>query len=116
MKSASEVNIDELEGRKFIVGRQGHILITSTSASRQHAEIIIRKGKVYLRDLGSKNGIYLKKDGKLTRFKAGSVSLLQRIVIGNDTYMIQDLLAIASQFVDADDNTTRVPRYQKTAG
>jgi hypothetical protein len=115
MKSASDLNLDELEGQSFILGRQGHILISSTAASRQHAEIIIRKGKIYLRDLNSKNGMFVKKDGKMIRFKAGNVSLLQRIVIGDDTYMIRDLLAIASRFVCADDNTTRVPRVRKTA-
>jgi hypothetical protein len=106
MKSASDLNLDELEGRSFTLGRQGHILINATAASRQHAEIIVRKGKIYLRDMGSKNGIYLKKGGKLVRFKAGSVSLLQRIVICDETYMIRDLLAIASKFISADDNTT----------
>ena len=115
MKSASNLNLDELEGRSFILGRQGHILITATAASRQHAEIIIRKGKIYLRDMNSKNGVFLKKDGKLIRFRAGNVSLLQRIVIGDDTYMIGDLLAIASQFVCTDDNTTRLPLLSKTA-
>lgn len=115
MKSVSNLNLDELEGRSFILGRQGHILITSKAASRQHAEILIRKGKIYLRDLNSKNGIFVKKGDKLIRFKAGGVSLLQRIVIGDDTYMIRDLLAIASQFVSNDDDTTLVPRFGKTA-
>ena len=114
MKSVTDLNLAELEGRSFILGRQGHILITSSAASRQHAEIIIRKGKIYLRDLGSKNGLYLKKGGKRVRFRAGNVSLLTRIAIGEDVYMIQDLLAIASRFVCADDNTTMVPRLHKT--
>ncbi len=115
MKSASDLNLDELEGRSFTLGRQGHILINATAASRQHAEIIVRKGKVYLRDMGSKNGIYLKKDGKLVKFKAGSVSLLQRIVICDETYMIGDLLAIASRFVSVDDHTTMVSNSLKIA-
>jgi pSer/pThr/pTyr-binding forkhead associated (FHA) protein len=115
MKSTSDLNLDELEGRSFTLGRQGHILITASAASRQHAEIIVRKGKIYLRDMGSKNGIYLKKGGKLVRFKAGSVSLLQRIVICDETYMIRDLLAIASQFVNADDNTTLLSNSLKIA-
>ena len=115
MKSASDLNLDELEGRSFILGRQGHVLITASAASRQHAEIIVRKGKIYLRDMGSKNGIYLKKGGKLVSFKAGSVSLLQRIVICDETYVIGDLLAIASQFVSADDNTTLLSNSLKIA-
>jgi hypothetical protein len=106
MKSTSDPNMRKLEGRTFILGRQGHILIGSPAAGRQHAEISIREGKIYLRDLGSRNGISLLKDGKLVKFTAGYVSLLQRIVIGNDTYMIRDLLVVASDFVCADDHTT----------
>lgn len=106
MKSTSDPNIKKLEGRTFILGRQGHILISSTTAGRQHAEISIRNGKIHLRDLGSRNGIFLRKDGKLVKFEFGYVSLLQRIVIGEETYMIRDLLAIASDFVTADDHTT----------
>jgi hypothetical protein len=106
MKSASDLNIEKLEGRSFILGRQGHILIASLAAGRQHAEISIREGKVYLRDLGSRNGILISKNGKLVRFNAGYVSLLQRIFIGEESYIIRDLLAIASDFVTADDHTT----------
>jgi hypothetical protein len=106
MKSTSDPDLRKLEGRKFILGRQGHILIRSTAAGRQHAEISIRGGKIHLKDLGSRNGIFLRKDGKLVKFTSGYVSLLQRIVIGNETYMIRDLLAIASDFVTADDYTT----------
>ena len=60
MKSASDLNLAALEGRSFILGRQGHILISSAGAGRHHAEIKIRNGKIYLRDLGSRNGTFLK--------------------------------------------------------
>jgi pSer/pThr/pTyr-binding forkhead associated (FHA) protein len=106
MKSTSDLNLDDLEGRSFILGRQGHILIGAKAASRQHAEISISEGKIFLRDLDSRNGIFLKKERKLIRFKAGYVSLLQRIVIGDETYMIGDLLAIACRYVSTDDHTT----------
>jgi pSer/pThr/pTyr-binding forkhead associated (FHA) protein len=106
MTSASVPNLRELEGRSFILGRQGHILIGSSAAGRQHAEISIREGKIYLRDLDSRNGTFIKKDGKLVKFKAGYVSMLQRIIIGEEIYLIRDLLAIASKFVSADDHTT----------
>lgn len=106
MKSVSVPDIRKLEGRSFILGRQGHILIGSPAAGRQHAEISIREGKIHLRDLGSRNGIFILKEGKLVKFDAGYVSLLQRIVIGEETYMIQDLLAIVSDYISADDYTT----------
>ena len=106
MKTASDVDLEALEGRSFILGRQGHILISSRTAGRQHGEITILDGEIYLRDLGSKNGIYIMEGKKLVRFEEGYVSLLQRIYIGNERYVIADLLAIASDFICADDNTT----------
>ena len=108
MSSVADLNLESLEGRAFILGRQGHILINSPAAGRHHAELRIRDGKIYLRDLDSKNGLYLKKNDRKIKFKAGHVSLLTRIAIGDDTYLIRDLLAIASQFIDIDDNTTLV--------
>lgn len=118
MKSTSDLNLEALEGRSFILGRQGHILLSSTTVGRQHGEITILDGKIYLRDLGSKNGIFTRKGKKLTRFTEGYVSLLQRIYIGNESYLIRDLLAIASDFVNADDYTTlEFPVWKKkTAG
>ena len=35
------VNLKLIEGRSFILGRQGHIFIDSITASNQHAEIRI---------------------------------------------------------------------------
>ena len=113
MKPVSNLNLKELEGRSFILGRQGHILIANAGAGRQHAEICIQQGKIYLRDLDSRNGLFLKKDGKLIKFKAGYVSLLQPVVIGDETYVVQDLLAIAHKFVCADDHTTMELPYWK---
>lgn len=114
MKSTSDLNLKALEGRSFILGRQGHILISSSAAGRQHGQITIRDGKVHLRDLGSKNGIFVMKNRKLVRFEEGYVSLLQRIVIGNESYLIQDLLAVASNFITADDHTTmEFPAWRK---
>lgn len=116
MNSATNLKLDELEGRSFILGRQGHILIASPGASRQHAEISIREGKIYLRDLGSRNGLYLKKDGKQTRFEAGFVSLLQRVSIGDESYLVRDLLTTACQFAFADDHTTmQLPVWKAAA-
>ena len=114
MKSIPEVNLEALEGRSFILGRQGHILISSKVAGRQHGEITILDGKIYLRDLGSKNGIFTLQGKKLVRFEEGYVSLLQRIYIGNECYVIRDLLAIASDYVSADDYTTmELPTWKK---
>jgi len=108
MKKNQDIDIELMEGRTFIMGREGHIYVDSPTASKHHAEISISGGKVHLRDLGSTNGTFLKKNGKLVKFEAGYVNLLQPIVIARQTYIVQDLLAIARDFAAVDDNTTRV--------
>lgn len=108
MKTNPGLNIELMDGRSFILGREGHIYVDSPTASKHHAEISINGGKVFLRDLGSTNGTYLLKDRKLVKFKAGYVKLLQPIVIGKRTYVIQELLAIARDFAAVDDDTTRM--------
>ena len=97
-----------MNGRTFILGREGHIYMDSPTASKHHAEISVIDGKVFLRDLGSTNGTFLLKNKTRVRFESGYVDLLQPIVIGKRTYIIQDLLAIAGDFAAVDDHTTRV--------
>jgi pSer/pThr/pTyr-binding forkhead associated (FHA) protein len=115
MKANPDFNIDLLEGRTYILGRQGHIYLDSPVASKQHAEISIRDGKVFLRDLNSKNGIHVRENGKLVKFESGYVDLRQAIVIGERSYVIQDLLAFVSDFAVSDDHTTRLeaPQWNK---
>jgi pSer/pThr/pTyr-binding forkhead associated (FHA) protein len=115
MKANPDFNIDLLEGRTYILGRQGHIYLDSPVASKQHAEISIRDGKVFLRDLNSKNGIHVLENGKLVKLKSGYVDLRQAIVIGKRSYVIQDLLAFVSDFAVSDDHTTRLeaPQWNK---
>ena len=108
MKTNLGLNIELMNGRSFILGREGHIYVDSPTASKHHAEISIREGKVYLRDLGSTNGTFLLRNKKLVQFEAGYVNLLQPIVIGRRTFIIEDLLSIASDFAAVDDHTTRV--------
>ena len=102
------INLESMEGRTFILGREGHIYIDSPTASKHHAEIHIEDGKIFLRDLKSTNGTFLLKNKTLVPFQEGVVDPRQPIVIGKHAYVIQDLLAIASEFVAADDNTTRL--------
>ena len=97
-----------MEGRTYIIGREGHIYIDSPSVSKQHAEIEIIEGRIYLRDLNSTNGTYLVKNNTLVYFDEGYVNLLQPIVIGDQKYTVQSLLAIARNFAAFDDATTQV--------
>ena len=101
-------SIGLMEGRSFVVGREGHIYINSPSASKRHAEIRIIDGRVYLRDLNSTNGTYLLKNKGLVYFEKGFVNPLQPIVIGDQIHTIDSLLAIASEYVAVDDSPTEI--------
>ncbi len=108
MKKVQRAKLELMEGRRFILGREGHIYIDSSTASNHHAEIVIKGGKIYLRDLDSTNGTYLLKNKTLIRFEEGYVNRLQQIVIGGNTYIAQELLVIASDFVSTNNDKTRV--------
>ena len=108
MKNKLSVMIGLMEGRTFILGREGHIYIYSPTVSKQHAEIKIIKGRIYLRDLNSANGTYLIKNNRLVHFEEGYVNPLQPIVIGDQRHTIIGLLGIASNFVASDDTPTQL--------
>ena len=69
----SDVNeeVKRMESRTNIIGREGHIYINDPTVSKQHAEIQIINGEVYLRDLGSTNGTFLIKNNRLVPFHEG---------------------------------------------
>lgn len=87
-----------MESRTYIIGREGHIYVNDPTVSKQHAEIQVMNGEVYLRDLNSTNGTYLIKNQRLVPFREGYVQLHQPIVLGNRHYTIQELLEIAGAF------------------
>ncbi len=88
------------QNRSYIVGREGHIYIGDPSVSRQHAEIRLIDGKIYLRDLGSSNGIFLKKVNGKERFQQGFVKPNQSILIGNKHCTVQSLLSTLGIIAD----------------
>ena len=90
--------IKRMESRTYVIGREGHIYINDPAVSKQHAEIQIIDGEVYLRDLNSTNGTFLVKNQRLVPFKEGYVQLHQPVVLGNKQYSIQSLLEIAGAF------------------
>jgi len=114
MNKPSSINLALMEGRTFILGREGHILIDSTTASKHHAEISIIDGNVYLRDLDSTNGTFLLKKNVRVPFEKGYVDLQQSIVIGSKVLVIHDLLAIAKDFAAVDDAETEVEVAEKS--
>jgi pSer/pThr/pTyr-binding forkhead associated (FHA) protein len=114
MNKPPSINLALMEGRIFILGREGHIFIDSTTASKHHAEISIIDGEVYLRDLGSTNGTFLVKKNVRIPFEKGYVDLRQPIMIGDKALVIQDLLATAKDFAAVDDAVTEVEVAEKS--
>ena len=99
MSSNKLTGIKLLEGRTFIIGREGHIYLTDPTISKYHAEISINNGKIFLRDLNSTNGTFLLVDRKLVPFHEGFVDLDQPLVIGKVLKTARGLLATAAAFV-----------------
>lgn len=87
-----------MESRTYVIGREGHIYINDPTVSKQHAEIQLKDGEVYLRDLDSTNGTFLIKNNRLVPFMEGYVRLDQSIVLGNRQYTVKSLLQIAGAF------------------
>jgi len=81
-----------IDGRTYIIGREGHIRINSPSVSRQHVKMTIKNRRVYLRDMDSTNGTYLVIDDHLVRLDEGYVGQHQTIVIGNVKCTLWNLL------------------------
>jgi len=107
-KNFSEVDLKLIEGRSFILGRQGHIFIDSITASNHHAEIRIVNQKIYLRDLDSTNGTFLIKNGSRLRFRKGYVKPQQTVEIGGKSHTVMELLAIAKDFGEIDGAKTQI--------
>lgn len=87
-----------MESRTYIIGREGHIYINDPAVSKQHAEIQVINGEIFLRDLDSTNGTFLVKNQRLVPIKEGYVQINQLIVLGNNQYTVRALLEIAGAF------------------
>jgi predicted component of type VI protein secretion system len=98
MDKDSREELKRMEKRTYIIGREGHIYINDPTVSKQHAEIQVINGEIYLRDLDSTNGTFLIKNNRLLPFHEGYVQIHQPVVLGNRQYTIQGLLEIAGAF------------------
>lgn len=93
----------------YTIGREGHISIQDQTVSKQHAEIHIKNGDIYLRDLNSTNGTYLVKNNRLVPFFEGYVQPNQIIALGNIHCSVQMLLKLVGQDqASSEDGTTRL--------
>ena len=81
-----------LEGKKFIIGRSGHVLLNHPSVSNEHAEMQFDDGRIRLRDLNSTNGVYLVIGKQRKRFREGYVMPDQSLYFGLQKASVKQLL------------------------
>lgn len=93
MRTSKQIAVTAMEGKTYIVGREGHIYINDPSVSRQHVEIKFVDGRIRLRDLDSTNGTYLVREDRRVQVLEGYVRPQQPIVIGKWQCTVQSLLA-----------------------
>src|SRR4051812_43399195 len=72
----------EVPGPRFLIGRDPtcHLRPNNVAVSRVHATIEQRKGRVYLRDLGTTNGTFL--NDRLLRDEEAEVAHGDRLEVG----------------------------------
>jgi len=92
---------------------EGHIYINSPTVSSPHAEMKIKNGRVYLRDLDSTNGIYIVENDSLISFEEGYVKPHQSIVIGKVKCTIQSLITIAGVYFSPENSIPDCEETQK---
>lgn len=73
-------------------GKSRYIGLRDSSVSRRHAEIYLVDGRIYLRDLGSKNGTYLLVNGGSHRHTEGYVDVDQEVRFGRYRCRVSQLL------------------------
>jgi len=98
MDSTLQTEIKRMDSRTYIIGREGHIYINDPAVSKQHAELQIINGEIFIRDLGSTNGTFLVLNQRLVPIHEGYVQINQLIVLGNKQYTVRALLEIAGAF------------------
>ena len=98
MNDRPNKNPEVVEGRAYIIGREGHIYLNDDTVSKHHAEIKIENGKIFLRDLDSTNGTFLVKNNSLVRFEQGNLHPDQPVAIGSKVYTPRQLLRAVKFF------------------
>lgn len=93
----------------FTIGREGQIRLHDQTISKQHAEIQVKNGEIYLHDLNSTNGTFLVKNNRLVPFVEGYVQLNQVIALGHIRISVDKLLELAgADDLIAQDSTTKL--------
>lgn len=96
-----------VNGQTYIIGRKGDICIDSPLVSKQHASIVIKNERIYLRDLNSTNGTFVIDNDILVDFQEGYVTPNQPIVLGDVECTIYGLLASPSVYSDIKNHSSQ---------
>ncbi len=115
MNSKTSIAVGAMEGKTYIVGREGHIYVRDSSVSRQHAEIKFVDGRIRLRDLDSTNGTYLIDENRRVQVLEGYVKPDQPIAIGTWQCTVQSLLALVGVFATYSDDTGLAIAFERPA-
>ena len=115
MNSNISIAIGAMEGKTYIVGREGHIYVRDSSVSRQHAEIKFIDGRIRLRDLDSTNGTYLIDENRRVQVLEGYVKPDQPIAIGKWQCTVHSLLANVGVFATYSDGAGLTVAFEKPA-
>ena len=105
-----QITSDEID-HTFLIGRDRlcdwRIPATDRSASNRHAELFVRRGKVYLRDLNSHNGVFFLGE-KIT----------ERALSPGERYGIGDSVLVVSQVEEnkAEKNKNKYHRLEQLNG
>lgn len=92
-----------LERRAGGRGTGNYIGIRDQRVSRRHAEIYVVDDRVFLRDLGSKNGTFVLDHGRVARLDEGYVRPQQLVSFGGCLRRVSKLIAEASTNADQAD-------------
>lgn len=83
---------------KISIGRavNNDVVIDNKTVSRHHAELNMSDGKIVINDLSSKSGTYIAVDDGLRRISYHEVRDTDTIFIGNERFVVRELIAAAS--------------------
>ena len=87
----------ERERRSAENGDRHYIGLHDRRVSRRHAEIYVVNDKIFIRDLGSKNGTFILDGGRVHRLTEGYVRRQQIVSFGGHLQRVASLLKTAAQ-------------------
>lgn len=87
----------ERERRRDDARSRRYLSIPHASVSRRHCEIVVLNNTIYIRDLGSKNGTFVMRNGERQALDEGYVDSTEQVVFGRCRVHIGDLIQTAEE-------------------